>query len=121
MDDMKMAEVKLAAAKLKAVEATITLLGGLGSLVLSILMIPVGLTLDGWVFSKMWNWLIVPLVHFEITIPQAIGLSMFVYAITFRLSDLGTKDKGFWGFFLKKVLFRLIFLLEAYCLYHWFY
>lgn len=102
MDDLRKAEAELAAAKIKAVDATLTLFKGLGSLVLAILFIPIGLTLDGWVFSKIWNWLLIPFVHFEINIPQAIGLSMFVYAITFRISDLdSTKDKGIWSLFAK--------------------
>lgn len=120
-EEIELAEEKLAKAKVEAADATLTLIKAVGSLLSAILFIPIGLTLDGWVFSKMWNWLLVPFVHFEITIPQAVGLSMFVYAITFRISDLDTKDKGVWGLFFKKVLFRLIFLLEAYCLFKYFY
>lgn len=95
---------------------------GIYKLISFLMIVPVGLALDGWVFSQMWNWLIQPLVHFEISKVHAIGLVVFVYAITSHLHDPDSNSKkDVWDRFIFKVLSRLLFLLEAYCLYSWCY
>ena len=54
----------------------------------------VAIILTGWVFSVFWKWFVAPVFGFKLlTIPQSIGLSVFVSYLKLKWTDYNDKDE----------------------------
>lgn len=60
-------------------------------LLFSLLLIIPAISLRGWVILKLWDWFIVPLNAPQISIVQAIGISILINFMT--LHDINTKKR----------------------------
>jgi len=57
----------------------------LGALVLIPLVITISSIINGYVFSTLWGWFIIPIFGLTaLSIPQAIGISMIVSFLTYQ-------------------------------------
>ena len=72
-------------------------------IVLSIIISPI---INGFVFSKLWLWFIVPTFQIQpLRIVEAIGI---VFLINFILSKRVEETKEFWENFIKNVIFIIL-------------
>jgi len=66
----------------------------LGFVSLFFVLLVVSTLLNGWVFSILWAWFIIPVFGLPaLTIGQAIGLSMVVTFLTYQYVDNQKSDK----------------------------
>lgn len=55
--------------------------------IIVIALMTLSLLVNGWAFSILWGWFLVPLGLSELSIPTAIGMALIVQLLTYRASS----------------------------------
>ena len=69
--------------------------------------------LNGWVFTILWKWFIVSIFGMKlITIPQGIGLAVFISFITYRADNNNKNDESYLGLeIIMSLIYPIVFLI----------
>lgn len=69
--------------------------------------------LNGWVFTILWKWFIVSTFGMKlITIPQGIGLAVFICFITYRADNNNKNDESYLGLeIIMSLIYPIVFLI----------
>lgn len=67
----------------------------IGIITVTFVTMVLGILLNGWAFSLLWEWFVAPLGYPVLSIPQAIGLTMTIAYVTHQYQKDEDKDKPF--------------------------
>ena len=89
----------------------------LGKIIVAIALIVISVILRGYIIAKFWGWFLMPIFNVdEITIGNALGLSVFVGIFTYSQDTKRGEDKSFWELSLGVLIGYLLFLLFGWLL-----